>query len=310
MSTTRRRPLGEIGNSLRSNDTLKRTNSSSFVARPQSPRADEKNRLNPLFAVEYVKEIMENLKREECQYRPSPFYMSTLQTDINEKMRTILVDWLVDVHLKFRLLPETLFLAVDLIDRFLDKKVVNRQKLQLVGVVAMLLAAKYEEIFPPEVKDFIYIAANTYSRDDILRMERLMLQTLDFKLTTPTIFVFLERGLQVMFADVKTCHMAHFLAELALTEYKMLAFTPSMLASTSIFLANKLCASSDPWNQQLDHYMAYKASDLERCFQDLVLLLRSSQCLKTQAVRKKFSHPKFSEVSKNLSLSLLDPDLH
>lgn len=115
-------------------------------------------------------------------------------------MRTILVDWLVDVHLKFKLQPETLFLAIECIDRcysvtllvifmicplffsrFLEKKMVSRQKLQLVGVVGMLLAAKYEEIYPPEVKDFIYIAANTYSREDILRMERLMFSTLDFK---------------------------------------------------------------------------------------------------------------------------------
>ena len=75
---------------------------------------------------------------------------------------------------------------------------VSRQKLQLVGVVAMLLAAKYEEIYPPEVKDFIYIAANTYTRDDILRMERLMFSTLDHNITCPTVYVFLKRGLQVV----------------------------------------------------------------------------------------------------------------
>lgn len=309
MSTTRRRPFGEIGNNTRSNEILK-SRSASFTGKPQSPRVDEKNKQNGQYTIEYVKDIYENLRKEEALFRPSPDYMSVIQTDINEKMRTILVDWLVDVHLKFRLLPETLFLAVELIDRFLDKKVVNRQKLQLVGVVAMLLAAKYEEIFPPEVKDFIYIAANTYSRDDILRMERLMLQTLDFKLTTPTTFVFLERGLQVMNADLKTNHMAHFLAELSLTEFKMLGFTPSVLASSSIYLANKLCCLTNPWSPALEHYTQYKSSDLDRCFAELVSLARSSQCLKTQAVRKKYSHPKFGEVSKNLSLSIVDPELH
>ena len=90
------------------------------------------------------------------------------------------------------------FCALFFPHRFLDKKVVSRQKLQLVGVVAMLLAAKYEEIYPPEVKDFIYIAANTYTRDDILRMERLMFSTLEFNLTVPTVYVFLQRGLQVL----------------------------------------------------------------------------------------------------------------
>ena len=102
------------------------------------------------------------------------------QEDINEKMRAILVDWLVEVHLKFKLVPESLYLTVNLIDRFLEKEQVNRQKLQLIGVTAMLIACKYEEIYPPIVKDFVYITDNAYSKEEILETERLMLQTLDF----------------------------------------------------------------------------------------------------------------------------------
>lgn len=90
------------------------------------------------------------------------------QTDINEKMRAILVDWIIEVHLKFKLLPETLFLTVSLIDRFLEKSVIMRTKLQLVGVTAMLIASKYEEIYAPEVRDFVYITDNAYSRVEIL----------------------------------------------------------------------------------------------------------------------------------------------
>ena len=81
----------------------------------------------------------------------APTYM-TQQTDINQKMRAILIDWLVEVHLKFKLYPETLYLTINLIDRFLEKKLVLRSKLQLVGVTAMLLASKYEEIYAPEVR--------------------------------------------------------------------------------------------------------------------------------------------------------------
>ena len=97
------------------------------------------------------------------------------QEDINEKMRGILIDWLVEVHLKFKLVPESLYLTVNLIDRFLEKDQVNRQKLQLVGVTAMLIACKYEEIYPPIVKDFVYITDNAYTKDEILAMERKML---------------------------------------------------------------------------------------------------------------------------------------
>jgi G2/mitotic-specific cyclin-B, other len=97
------------------------------------------------------------------------------QEDINEKMRAILIDWLVEVHLKFKLVPESLYLTVNLIDRYLEKEQVNRQKLQLVGVTAMLVACKYEEIYPPIVKDFVYITDNAYTKEEILEMERKML---------------------------------------------------------------------------------------------------------------------------------------
>ena len=73
------------------------------------------------------------------------------QTEINGKMRAILVDWLVEVHLKFKLVPETLYLTVWLIDKYLEKEQVTRSALQLLGVTAMLVASKYEEIYAPEV---------------------------------------------------------------------------------------------------------------------------------------------------------------
>jgi hypothetical protein len=94
--------------------------------------------------------------------------MTQMQTDINEKMRAILVDWLIDVHLKFKLLPETLYLTVEYIDRYLNKEPVTRKKLQLVGVTAMLIASKYEEIYAPEIRDFVYITDKAYTKEEIL----------------------------------------------------------------------------------------------------------------------------------------------
>lgn len=73
------------------------------------------------------------------------------QPEINEKMRAILIDWLIDVHQKFELSPETLYLTINIIDRFLSVKAVPRRELQLVGISATLMASKYEEIWPPEV---------------------------------------------------------------------------------------------------------------------------------------------------------------
>ncbi len=76
---------------------------------------------------------------------------------MNENIRAVLVDWIINVHMKFKLLPETLFITVNLIDRFLSKYSIDRAQVQLLGVASLLIATKYEEIYPPSLKDLIYI---------------------------------------------------------------------------------------------------------------------------------------------------------
>ena len=97
-------------------------------------------------------------------------------------MRAILVDWLVDVHAKFKLLTETLFFTVNIIDRYLSLKQITRARLQLVGVASLLITTKYEEIYPPNLKDFVYITDNAYTKEEILEMESDILCVLDFNL--------------------------------------------------------------------------------------------------------------------------------
>ena len=158
---------------------------------------DYSDRHNPQCVTEYISDIMCYLKDLETKQMPQADYIAR-QTEINERMRAILVDWLVEVHFKFKLRQETLFLTISIIDRFLSERIVTKQKLQLVGVTAMLLASKYEEIYAPEVRDFIYISARTYTRDEILKMERIMLSTLGFSLSHPTPYSFLARYKKVL----------------------------------------------------------------------------------------------------------------
>ena len=75
-------------------------------------------------------------------------------------MRRILVDWLIDVHVRFRLQTETLHIAVNLTDRFLACRQIRRHEMQLLGVTAMVNAAKYQEIYPPTIEDFVYMTDN------------------------------------------------------------------------------------------------------------------------------------------------------
>lgn len=130
---------------------------------------------------EYCAEIQQHMQASERETQPDPSYMKR-QTQVNENVRAILVDWLINVHAKFKLLPETLFLTINLVDRYLSLVVVKKDQVQLVGVAALLIATKYEEIYPPTVKDFIYVTKNAFTRKQILEMERSMLFSLEFQI--------------------------------------------------------------------------------------------------------------------------------
>ena len=92
-----------------------------------------------------------------------------------------MVDWLIQIHYNFKLWPETLFLTVNVIDRYFSQhQVLHRRDVQLVGLAALLMITKYEEIYPPTLKDFIYIAGEEYKSEEILDMERKILMTIDF----------------------------------------------------------------------------------------------------------------------------------
>ncbi|XP_059455441.1 cyclin-A2-2-like isoform X2 [Corylus avellana] len=75
---------------------------------------------------------------------PSTNYMEKLQRDITPSMRGILIDWLVEVSEEYKLVPDTLYLTVNLIDRFLSKNYMEKTRLQLLGVTCMLIASAYE----------------------------------------------------------------------------------------------------------------------------------------------------------------------
>lgn len=160
------------------------------------------------------------------------------QPELNGMMRAILIDWLVEVHMKFRLLPETLYLCVNIIDRYLSEKRVVRNKLQLVGVTALLIACKYEEIYPPEVKDCVYITDRAYTRQDVLDMEAEVVKTLSFTLTVPTGHQFLQRFLYVSQSSALARNLASFYMERMLQEHTALQFKPSLLAAAAVCLAH------------------------------------------------------------------------
>jgi len=253
---------------------------------------------DPLAAVDFVKYIYKSYRATEQKVRISSSYMSR-QQDINEKMRSILIDWLVDVHLKFKLVPETLYLTVNLIDRFLMVKSVSRKHLQLVGVTAMLVASKYEEIWAPEVRDFVYISDRAYNRDQILNMEKIMLNSLKFNLTVPTHYHFLHRFLKVagLAENAEAVNYASYLVELALPEYSMLRFRYSQVAAAAVYATTSMYEASHDALRQIHQHSTYAHHEVLEVIDALAALAATAPSASLTAVHKKFSLDRMHNVA-------------
>mgnify|MGYP000025238766 CR=1 FL=1 len=151
----------------------------------------EGNKSNRQVPYEYITEIYENLIEEE-NFLDNMYGYMKFQSDINEKMRATLIDWIIEVHYKFKLTHETLFLCIHLIDKYLSLVAVERKNLQLVGITALMISCKYEEIYSPELKDFIYVTDKAYSGEEILKLESQMLRVFKFDITVPTCLKFFQ----------------------------------------------------------------------------------------------------------------------
>ncbi|XP_020216158.1 G2/mitotic-specific cyclin-1 [Cajanus cajan] len=252
---------------------------------------------NPLAVVDYIEDLYAYYKKTEGTSCVSPNYM-TQQIDINERMRAILVDWLIEVHDKFDLMHETLFLTVNLIDRFLAKQSVVRKKLQLVGLVAMLLACKYEEVSVPVVGDLILISDKAYTRKEVLEMEKLMVNTLQFNMSVPTVYVFIKRFLKAAQADKKLELLAFFLVELCLVEYDMLKFPPSLLAAAAVYTAQCTMYGVKQWTKTCEWHSNYSEEQLLECSTLMVDIHMKAGNGKLTGVHRKYCSSKFSYTAK------------
>jgi len=250
---------------------------------------------------EYAPEIV-NLWFQKERAAARPDYMES-QTDITGKMRTILIDWMVEVHMKYKLRAETLHLTLNLVDRYLTKVQSTRKRLQLVGVCAMFIAAKFEEINPPELHDWVYITDNAYKKEDLLVMECTMLATLGFQITVPTAAHFFEVLQKANGCNAVHRELAQYLLELSLLELRMLQYRPSQLVSAALMLSNELLKRKTLWPSVMVKESHHDEQSLQRCVDDFRQLLEADRAgavagAQLQAVNKKFSLPQRHAVAK------------
>ena len=250
------------------------------------------NSEDPQVNNEYLLEMYQNLILEEKNVKSLFGYMKN-QTDINEKMRAMLVDWLIDVHFKFKLKANTLFLTIWLVDKYLSLKKIKRNKLQLIGVTCMLISCKYEEIYSPEVYDFIYITENSYEKKDIIDLEMEILTLLDFNITVPTSNSFYEIISSLLCFSTQEFYLGKYLLDMFLLDYRSLKYKPSEIANTVCFIIvshrrnNDITYLNESANDFIYNYtnneMMYKD-----CSRDISFLLEYLDNTQLLSVKKKY----------------------
>ncbi|KAJ6099181.1 hypothetical protein N7467_000716 [Penicillium canescens] len=252
------------------------------------------DRYDTTMVAEYNDEIFLHLRQKEIDMLPVPDYMAN-QSEIQWSMRSVLMDWLVQVHQRFNLLPETLYLTVNYIDRFLSHKIVSLGKLQLVGATAIFIAAKFEEITAPSVQEIVYMVDGGYSMDEILKAERFMLTILDFDLGWPGPMSFLRRISKADEYDLETRTVAKYFLELTIMDERFVCTPPSFVAAGAHCLARMLL-NKGQWTPAHAFYSGYLYAQL------IPVLLTMLDCCENPrrhhaAIFEKYSDRRFKRAS-------------
>lgn len=271
-------------------------------------------------ANDYAENIFEYYRSRDIKFKVGDYIKD--QPHINKQMRLLLVDWMVEVQQQLEFNHEILYLSVKLLDLYLNSKEIKKEKLQLLGGAAMLVACKFEERMAPPLDDFIYVSDNAYDRTDIVRMEIDILCTLNYDIGIPLSYTFLRRYAKCVKADMKFLTLARFILELSLQEYKFASVKDSMKACAALYLALKMASSYEKelkntdnmiittenlsateWNSTLRHYTGAYLSDFIEYISALNSLVMTASSSKYKTILRKYSHPVFYEVAKIPCLS-------
>jgi len=256
------------------------------------------NRENPQLVMAYRDRIDKFLAQRDREQKVESKFLSK-QMDVNGKMRGILVDWLVDVSAKFKLLPETFFSAVHLLDRFLERRQVLRTRLQLVGITCLMIMSKFEEIYPPSVRDYVCVCDRAYSQEELLDTEAEILQALQFDLAVTSSLVFYRGMLPSLELSPKPSVFGEYLLETALLSENSFRFSNRELACGAIFLVNKIFKCKKTFSKDLAKLMInVSESRVKSCAKELYKILTAVTQMGLTAIKRKFSTVEKFEVSK------------
>ena len=269
---------------------------------------DESKINNVQIPKDYINTIYYNLLREESatkmlELKANKNFM-TEQKDINAKMRSILIDWLIDVHFKFGFTDETLFLTVSIIDRYISISQISRSNFQLLGITALMIACKHEEIDLPKIDDFIYITDHAYVKNEVLKMEYDVLNKLDFSFLYPSPIKFYEY-LSIHFNFDKKMHMmGKYLMETFLLDVKNFKYKPSIIACACAYIVMKFFKINN-YNEAYDKKFynldsnegEYTEGNVKDCAREICMLVDNINKSNFQACVKKYSKTEQEKVA-------------
>jgi cyclin B len=256
---------------------------------------------------EYLNIIYYNLLKEEMiELKPKAFhtYMET-QKEINEQMRSILVDWIIDVHHKFGFTDETLFMTILIIDRYCSIENITRIKYQCLGITSLMIACKHEEINVPKVEDFIYITDNAYRKDEVFQMEKDVLDKLNFSLLYPSPIKFYEY-LSLHFNFSKKYHMlGKYLMESFLLDLKYIKYKPSVISCACTYIVMKFFKMPNYRNsyEKKFYLVDENINDIsygfgvKDCAQDICVFIDNINNTNLLSCQKKYTKTEFENVA-------------
>lgn len=258
---------------------------------------------NISYVGEYLEEIYVNLLLEETQATTKPKfgYMNT-QPEINEIMRAILIDWIIDVHLRFNLRQETLFMTIWLIDTYLSFAFVHRDKLQLLGITCLLISCKSHEIYYPQNDKLIEMTDNAYSKEEMLTMENEILKKLNFFIVCPNPIDFYNILSKMFNFEKKQYYLGNFFIESALVNYQILKYSSSVIASSCTYLVMKYYRING-YQKLYNNFIIneqFPEDVIKDAAKEIYVLVDNLSKSKFKSVKKKYSLTQFENVSEIL----------
>jgi len=258
---------------------------------------DEEDREFPVCVVEYIDDIMNNLKRKE-QEDAIPSNFLDWQNELRPVHFNLLLEWMEEVYVALNLLPETFTLSIHVLRKVLSTHQVSKKKLQLLALSSILVAAKFEEEWAPPIEDLLYTCDNSFELKEILKMESSVLTAIGFNLTAPLPIHFYRRYSKAGRLETKVHTLGKYLSEIAFTSFTTLKYSPSMIAAASVLASRRFCRVTPDWSTTLTHYTGFTRDQVLDCAVDL-MKVAYAHCEKEQkgAIFRKYQKANLLSVS-------------